>query len=59
MNIGAGRIVYPDFSRVEQSIQDKSFHENGELCRAIVVVHQGEHVLHIMGLLSPGGVHSH
>ncbi len=59
MNIGAGRIVYPDFSRIEQSILDKSFHENRELCQAIEEVNQGGHVLHIMGLLSPGGVHSH
>ena len=59
MNIGAGRIVYPDFSRIAQAILDGSFHENGELCKAIEAAKQNKRTLHIMGLLSPGGVHSH
>jgi 2,3-bisphosphoglycerate-independent phosphoglycerate mutase len=59
MNIGAGRIVYQNFSRIDQSIVDGSFHENEELCRAIEISKESGQVLHIMGLLSPGGVHSH
>jgi 2,3-bisphosphoglycerate-independent phosphoglycerate mutase len=56
MNIGAGRIVYQDFSRIEKAIEDGSFHQNAALCEAI---DETEGTVHIMGLLSPGGVHSH
>jgi 2,3-bisphosphoglycerate-independent phosphoglycerate mutase len=59
MNIGAGRIVYQDYTRIEQSIRDGSFNNNVELCRAIDTTHETGATLHIMGLLSPGGVHSH
>lgn len=59
MNIGAGRVVYQDFTRIDHAIQDGSFFENAVLCRAVDVAAQGRHTVHIMGLLSPGGVHSH
>jgi len=59
MNIGAGRIVYQDFTRITQSILERSFHENPELCNAIDAARQRDRTVHIMGLLSPGGVHSH
>jgi 2,3-bisphosphoglycerate-independent phosphoglycerate mutase len=59
MNMGAGRIVYQDFTRITQSIEDHSFHENPELCAAIDASMQRDGTVHIMGLLSPGGVHSH
>jgi len=59
MNIGAGRVVYQDFSRITKAIRDGSFSENPALCTAIdKAVHNGGTV-HVMGLLSPGGVHSH
>ncbi len=59
MNIGAGRIVYQDFTRVTQAIRDESFHRNPALCSALDAVAEGGGTVHIMGLLSPGGVHSH
>ena len=59
MNIGAGRIVYQDFTRIGKSILDGSFLENKELCTAIDTAQKNKGTVHIMGLLSPGGVHSH
>ena len=59
MNIGAGRIVYQDFTRVTQAIRDGSFHDNTALCSAIEAARKNGGTVHIMGLLSPGGVHSH
>jgi len=59
MNIGAGRIVYQDFSRISQAISDGSFHQNQQLCAAIAAARGSNGAVHIMGLLSPGGVHSH
>jgi 2,3-bisphosphoglycerate-independent phosphoglycerate mutase len=59
MNIGAGRIVYQDFTRVTQAIRDGSFHENPALCSAIDAARASGGTVHVMGLLSPGGVHSH
>ena len=56
MSIGSGRIVHQDYTRIEQSIHDSSFHQNSELGRAI---EESGGTVHIMGLLSPGGVHSH
>jgi len=59
MNIGSGRIVYQDFTRIDQAIKDGSFYENPVLCHATDSARDGGRTLHIMGLLSPGGVHSH
>jgi 2,3-bisphosphoglycerate-independent phosphoglycerate mutase len=59
MNIGAGRIVFQDFTRIEQAIRDGSFNENPALCEAIDAAREANGTVHIMGLLSPGGVHSH
>jgi 2,3-bisphosphoglycerate-independent phosphoglycerate mutase len=59
MNIGAGRIVYQDFTRIAQAIRDGSFHQNPVLRSAIDTTRDSGGTLHIMGLLSPGGVHSH
>lgn len=59
MNIGAGRIVYQDFTRISRAIEDGSFFENPALCDAIDSSVEAGGKLHIMGLLSPGGVHSH
>jgi len=59
MSIGAGRIVHQDYTRIEQSIRDHSFHQNRELGRAIEAVRESDCTVHVMGLLSPGGVHSH
>jgi 2,3-bisphosphoglycerate-independent phosphoglycerate mutase len=59
MNIGAGRIVYQDFTRITQAIRDGSFHVNPALCNALDAAARNGKTVHIMGLLSPGGVHSH
>ncbi len=59
LNIGAGRMVYQDLSRVDVAIEDGSFHTNPALSQAVELVRQNGCTLHIMGLLSPGGVHSH
>lgn len=59
MNIGAGRIVYQDFTRIAEAIRDDSFHKNPALCGAIGRARDNGGTVHIMGLLSPGGVHSH
>ena len=59
MNIGAGRIVYQDFTRISLAIQDGSFEHNEALCSGIDAAIRNDATVHIMGLLSPGGVHSH
>lgn len=59
MNLGAGRIVYQDLTRIDAAIQDGSFYANDELRAACAAAKASGGVLHVMGLLSPGGVHSH
>ena len=59
MNLGAGRIVYQDLTRVDAAIEDASFFDNSELNAACAAVNTSGGTLHVMGLLSPGGVHSH
>ncbi len=59
MNLGAGRVVYQELTRISKAIEDGDFFSNPVLCQAIdAAVSQGKAV-HLMGLLSPGGVHSH
>jgi len=57
MNIGAGRIVYQDLTRIDAAIADRSFFQNAALLQACAAAR--ESTLHVFGLLSPGGVHSH
>ncbi len=59
MNIGAGRIVYQDLTRIDAAIDDGSFFTNAELRAACAAAKAADGRLHVMGLLSPGGVHSH
>lgn len=59
LNIGAGRVVYQELTRISKAIRDGDFFENTELIRAIQLVKANNSALHIMGLLSDGGVHSH
>ena len=59
LNIGAGRIVYQDLSRVDIAIENGSFFSNPALIEAVTAAKSNDSTLHIMGLLSPGGVHSH
>lgn len=59
VNLGAGRIVYQDFTRITQAINDGSFVETGALKNAVEQTVAKGKAVHIMGLMSPGGVHSH
>ncbi len=59
LNIGAGRIVYQDLTRITKAINNGSFFENNILNKAITVSESNNSSLHLMGLLSDGGVHSH
>lgn len=58
-NIGAGRIVYQDLTRITKSIEDGDFFHNPALLRAIQNCKENNSALHLMGLVSAGGVHSH
>ncbi|MBO6263750.1 MAG: 2,3-bisphosphoglycerate-independent phosphoglycerate mutase [Clostridia bacterium] len=59
LNMGAGRIVYQDLTRITKSIEDGDFFTNQELIKAMDSAKQNDKNLHLFGLLSPGGVHSH
>ena len=59
MNLGAGRIVYQDLTRVDAAIEDGGFLDNPALNAACEAVKANGGTLQVMGLLSPGGVHSH
>ena len=59
MNIGSGRIVYQDLTRIDAAIADGSFARNPALLGACEAVRRNDGCLHLFGLLSPGGVHSH
>lgn len=59
LNIGAGRIVYQSLTRINLAIEDKSFFEIPELVKAVEIAKEKGTALHLMGLLSDGGVHSH
>ncbi|MTI88906.1 MAG: 2,3-bisphosphoglycerate-independent phosphoglycerate mutase [Balneolaceae bacterium] len=58
LNIGAGRIVWQELSRINKAIRDHSFYENEVLLRAVEKA-KPKNKIHIMGLFSDGGVHSH
>jgi 2,3-bisphosphoglycerate-independent phosphoglycerate mutase len=59
MNIGAGRKVFQDFVRINTAIQDRHFFENPHLKTAMETARKNGTGLHLLGLLSDGGVHSH
>ncbi len=59
LNIGAGRVVYQNLTRIHKSIRDEEFFLEPKLLSAIEHVKQTGGKLHLMGLLSDGGVHSH
>ena len=58
-NIGAGRIVYQDLTRITKSIDDGEFSQNPVINNTLSTTKENNKALHVMGLLSPGGVHSH
>lgn len=59
MNIGSGRIIYQPLEVINQSIKDGSFFENKKILSVLEHVKKNDSKLHIMGLLSDGGIHSH
>ena len=58
-NIGAGRIVYQELTRISKEIEDGNFFKNKEFLKAINHVKENGSALHLFGLVSDGGVHSH
>ncbi len=58
-NIGAGRVVYQDLTRITKSITDGEFGQNEILVAAMDKAIAAGKAVHLMGLMSPGGVHSH
>ena len=59
LNIGAGRIVYQYYTRIDMAIRDHEFERNPALSGAVAAAARTGKTLHVLGLLSPGGVHSH
>ncbi|MDB2705231.1 2,3-bisphosphoglycerate-independent phosphoglycerate mutase [Pseudomonadota bacterium] len=59
LNLGAGRVVYQEFTRISRAIKTGSFFTNRTLTDAVDKVLKSDNAIHILGLLSPGGVHSH
>jgi 2,3-bisphosphoglycerate-independent phosphoglycerate mutase len=58
LNIGAGRIVYQDIVRISRAIQDRSFFKNSNLLKIFSDAKKNQRKVHLLGLLSDGGVHS-
>ncbi|MFZ2236079.1 MAG: 2,3-bisphosphoglycerate-independent phosphoglycerate mutase [Dokdonella sp.] len=59
MNIGGGRVVYQDLTLIDKAIADGEFASNAALLKACDAAKASNGTLHVFGLLSPGGVHSH
>ncbi|MGB2065274.1 MAG: 2,3-bisphosphoglycerate-independent phosphoglycerate mutase [Marinomonas gallaica] len=59
MNLGAGRVVYQNFTRIGKAIEDGSFFENQALVNAVDKAVAADKAVHVLGLVSAGGVHSH
>ena len=59
MNIGAGRIIYQSLTRIDKAIEDGDLYKNKELSRVMDETKQAGKALHLLGLLSDGGVQSH
>jgi 2,3-bisphosphoglycerate-independent phosphoglycerate mutase len=59
LNLGAGRVVYQEYTRINREIAQGTFFDNRAFAESVDAAVQGGHAVHILGLLSPGGVHSH
>ena len=59
LNIGAGRVVYQELARINKSIRERELHENPALLKALQTAKTQGRAVHLMGLVSDGGVHSH
>ena len=59
MNLGAGRVVYQSLTRIDKDIEEETFFSNPVLTGAVKKSIEADSALHIFGLMSPGGIHSH
>ena len=59
LNIGAGRVIYQEFTRIDHAIETGEFGRNPALAEAVATARRNRATLHVLGLVSPGGVHSH
>jgi len=59
LNIGAGRVVYQELARINKAVRERELHENEVLLEALAFAKSNNVALHLMGLVSDGGVHSH
>lgn len=59
LTMGSGRLIYQDLTRIDLSIENGEFYRNSVLLNALIKAQQKKGAIHMMGLLSPGGVHSH
>ena len=59
LNLGAGKVVYQDFTKISRAIEDGSFYENPVMREAMEHVNTRGSSLHVIGLVGPGGVHAH
>src|SRR6187455_3485199 len=59
LNLGAGRVVYQELQRINVSIREGEFQKNAYLLNALVYAKENKKALHLIGLVSDGGVHSH
>lgn len=59
LNIGAGRVVYQELARINKAVRDRELHQNPVLLQAMQYAKEKDKALHLFGLVSDGGVHSH
>ena len=59
MTLGSGRVIYQNFTRINKAIEDGDFFENDVYAKAVDAAVKHDKAVHILGLASPGGVHSH
>jgi 2,3-bisphosphoglycerate-independent phosphoglycerate mutase len=59
ISMGAGRVVYQDLTRIDKSVREGDFHEKAALVEAMTRSQGDAHALHLIGLVSPNGIHSH
>lgn len=59
LNIGAGRVIYQELARINKAIREQTLHQNKKLLAALEAAKQAGKPVHLMGLVSDGGVHSH
>lgn len=59
LNIGAGRVVYQELARINKAVRERTLHQNETLLQALAYAKEHNKAVHLMGLVSDGGVHSH